>query len=143
MQSEYITQKPPKSTGRDVFGSNLVEHVIQDKPHINIEDLLRTFCAFTAKSIAVNLKSCLNIDHLNPRLIISGGGVHHPVLMDDIKKYVQLSNIKTADDFGIASNMKESLLMAVLAVARMQNMPANMPSVSGADKQTVLGDILR
>ena len=44
-------------------------------------------------------------------------------------------------DYGIDPKMKESLLMAVLAVARMQNLPANMPSVTGATKQTILGDI--
>ena len=45
--------------------------------------------------------------------------------------------------YGIDPKMKESLLMAVLAVARIQNLPANMPSVSGADRQTVMGNILR
>ena len=76
-------------------------------------------------------------------MIISGGGVHHPVLMYDIIKYVPILNIQTADDYGIESTIKESLLMAVLAVARIQNLPANMPSVSGADRQIVLGDIFR
>ena len=58
-------------------------------------------------------------------------------------KYVAISNIKISDDYGIDPKMKESLLMAVLAVARIQNLPANMPSVSGADRQTVMGNILR
>lgn len=102
---------------------------------------MRTFCAFTAKSIAVNLKNILNFSIIKSRLIISGGGIYHPVLMDDIFRYVKISNIKIADNYGIQSKMKESLLMAVLAVARMINLPSNMPSVSGADRQTVLGDL--
>ena len=102
---------------------------------------MRTFCVFTAKSIAVNLKNILNFSILNARLIISGGGIYHPVLMDDIREYLPISNIKTADCYGIEPKIKESLLMAVLSVARMQNLPSNMPSVSGADRQTVLGDI--
>jgi anhydro-N-acetylmuramic acid kinase len=141
MKNQYITKKPPKSTGRDEFGSDMVKHIIKEHPHIIAEDLLRTFCAFTAKAISVNIKNILNINNLNPRLIISGGGVHHPVLMEDIRKYVQISNIKIADDYNIESKMKESLLMAVMAVARMQNLPSNMPSASGANKQTILGEI--
>ena len=142
MQYKFITKKPPKSTGRNEFGSNMVKQIIKENPHIPTVDLMRTFCAFTAKSIGANLKSSLNIKLLKPRLIISGGGVHHPVLMDDIRKYVQITNIKTTDGYGIDPKMKESLLMAVLAVARMKNLPSNMPSVSGADRQIVLGDIL-
>ena len=141
MKCEYITKKPPKSTGRDEFGSDMVKQIIHGNSYIMAEDLLRTFCAFTAKSIAVNLKSILNFNKLHLRLIISGGGVYNPVLMEDIRGYVQIANIKTIDDYGIEPKMKESLLMAVLAVARMQNLPSNMPVVSGADRQTVLGDI--
>ena len=76
-------------------------------------------------------------------MIISGGGVYHPVLMEDIRKYVQIDNIKIADDYRINSTMKESLLMAVLGVARMQNLSANMPSISKATRQTVLGNIFK
>ena len=141
MKCEYITKKPPKSTGRDEFGSDMVKQIIHGNSYIMAEDLLRTFCAFTAKSIAVNLKSILNFNKSHPRLIISGGGVYNPVLMEDIREYVQTANIKTTDEYGIEPKMKESLLMAVLAVARMQNLPANMPSVTGAAKQTILGDL--
>ena len=63
--------------------------------------------------------------------------------MNDIYKYIAISNIQTADDYGIEPKMKESLLMAVLAVARIQNIQANMPSVSGANSQTVLGEIYK
>ncbi len=141
MQYKFITQKPPKSTGRDKFGSNMVKKIIKENPHIPAEDLMRTFCAFTAKSIGYNLKNILNFNRLKPQLFISGGGVHHPVLMDDIRKYVQITNIKTTDGYGIDPKIKESLLMAVLAVARKKNLPSNMPSVSGANRHTVLGDI--
>ena len=74
-------------------------------------------------------------------MIVSGGGVNHFVLMNDLKKYIPNANIIISDSIGINSNMKESLLMAVLGIARFQNMPANMPSVTGAHKKTILGDI--
>ena len=141
MSHKFISKVPPKSTGRDIFGVNLIKEVHKERPDIAIEDLLRTFCAFTAKSIAVNLKIFLNLEGFKSDVIMSGGGIHHPVLMNDIQKYLPMANIKLADDYGISSNMKESLLMAVLAVARFQDMPANMPSVTGSYKETILGDI--
>ena len=143
MEHEYFSKLPPKSTGRDQFGLNIVIDVMNNYSDINPEDLLRTFCSLTAKSISVSLKNILNINQLNPRVIISGGGTNHPILMDEIKKYLQLSDIYTSDEYGIKSKMKESLLMAVLAVARIKNIPSNMPSVSNAREKVVLGDIYR
>ena len=76
------------------------------------------------------------------RLIISGGGVHHPIMMENIRKYTGISNFKISDEYGIHSDMKEALLMAVLGVARIQAMTANMSSVTGARKLVVLGNVL-
>ena len=76
------------------------------------------------------------------RLIISGGGVHHPLLMQDISKYTRITYIKTSDELRIKSDMKEALLMAVLGVARKKEMTANMPGVTGAEKLAVLGDLI-
>ena len=143
MEHEYFLASPPKSTGRDQFGSNMVKDVMNNYLNIKPEDLIRTFCSFTAKSILVSLKTELNFNQINPRVIISGGGTHHPVLMGEIKKYLQISEISTSDKYGIKSKMKESLLMAVLAVAKIKNIPSNMPSVSNATEEVVLGDIYR
>ena len=138
---EFIYKKPPKSTGRDMFGANLVKDICKQKSNITINNLLRTLCAFTAKSISINLEMFLNIKGKKIDMIVSGGGVNHFVLMNDLKKYVPNANIIISDSIGIKSNMKESLLMAVLGVARFTNLSANMPSVTGAKKKVLLGDI--
>ena len=143
MLHNFINKEYPKSTGRHEFGIEIVQQAIKQYPKMNIQDLLRTFCMFTAKSIAINLEKHLDIDPLHSRLIISGGGIHHQVLMSDLKDNINIVNIDKSDTYGIESEMKESLLMAVLAVARMQNIPANMPTVSGADKPTILGKIFQ
>ena len=80
---------------------------------------------------------------METHLIVSGGGIHHQGLISDLKEQIDIINFKTADNYGINSKMKESLLMAVLGTAHIQNMISNIPSVSGADYQTVLGQIYR
>jgi anhydro-N-acetylmuramic acid kinase len=104
--------------------------------------MIRTFCAFTAKSIAENLNKHLNFTTSDCSLIINGGGVYHPVLMEDIRNSTKISNIKTSAEIGIDPDMKESLLMAVLGVAKLEDIPANMPAVTGAKEMVVLGDVL-
>ena len=142
MGHTFIQKIPPKSTGRHDFGKELLDCIIYNYPKIAPDDLIRTFCAFTAKSIAKNLDKFLNFNNRDIQLIISGGGVHHPVLIKDIKKYTEISNFKTADVLEIEPDMKETLLMAVMGVARIQKMKANMPSVTGAKKIVLLGDLV-
>ena len=62
--------------------------------------------------------------------------------MEDIRNYTRILNFKTSDRYGIPSEMKESLLMAVLGAARIQKIPANMLSVTGAEEMVVSGDVL-
>ena len=62
--------------------------------------------------------------------------------MEDIRNSTKISNIKTSAEIGIDPDMKESLLMAVLGVAKLEDIPANMPTVTGAKEMVVLGDVL-
>ena len=143
MRHKFIQKMPPKSTGRDEFGRKFLNQIIQKYSAFSPDDLIRTFCAFTAKSIAENLNKFINFNNSEIQLIISGGGVHHPVLMDDIRKYTKISNLKTADVIEIEPDLKETLLMAVIGVARIQEMKANMPSVTGAEMTVMLGDLVQ
>ena len=142
MSHDFIKKNPPKSTGRNEFGVELLNSIIMKYPKVNTDDLIRTFCIFTAKSIAGNVNNFLNFSSLNKCMIISGGGTHHPVLMQAIKKYCDIKDILTSDEMGIQTDQKEALLMAVLGVARLQNMPANMPGVTGAKKRVILGELI-
>ena len=74
---------------------------------------------------------------------MSGGGVYHPVLMEDIRNYTEISDVKIADVLEMEPNMKEALLIAVIGVARIQEMTANMPTVTGAKKMVMLGDLVQ
>jgi len=140
---EFIQKSPPKSTGRNEFGKELIKSIIKNHSQTSPDDLIRTFCIFTAKSIAENMNKFLNINISDARMIVSGGGINHLVLMKDIQKYTKISEIRTVDNNGIQPDCKEALLMAVLGVAHIKKMAANMPTVTGAKKLVVLGNIIQ
>ena len=142
MQKKFINKKPPKSTGRDEFGIGLINKLLNKYPDVSPDDYIRTFCMFTAKSIAKNIKLFLNFDKMNSYFIISGGGVNHPTLINDIKNCCNIRNIMISTKVGIDPNMKEALLMAVLGVARVEGISSNMMNVTGADKLVVLGSLI-
>lgn len=137
----FIKKIPPKSTGRDVFGRELVKQVVSDYPEQSPEDIIRTMVEFTAKSISVNIQNFLNFCPLNSQLIVNGGGVYHQILMQRLNK---LLNLEVVEGFNTDVNpdSKEALLMAVLAVAKFKNIPANMPVVTGANELAELGYVL-
>ena len=139
MKHPFINRKPPKSTGRDVFGSEFVAGILNKFQNLSPEDILRTFCLFTAKSIAENLDNHLNFSSSKTTLYMSGGGVHHPILIDELRKNIPVKEILLSESAGISPDVKESLLMAVLGLCKVLGIPSNIKSVTGAKKSVVLG----
>ena len=141
MNHPFINAKFPKSTGRDIFGKKMVNEIVDKFPQESPQNILRTLIAFTAKSITSNLNKIRNFTPSNSRLFISGGGIHHPILLDDLKNYSQIEHIENSNTVGIHPDYKEALLMAVLGYSKMNQLKSNMPSVTGANCEIVLGDI--
>lgn len=143
MAHPYIRRRPPKSTGLHEFGSEYLHKIMEKFPDVSAVNLLRTLVAYTAKSVTENIGKFLNLSDYNGKLILNGGGSHHPVLRQDLEAGFPKGNIENFSLPGLGPDAKEALLMAVLAVCRMQNMPGNMPSVTGASEAAILGKIYK
>ena len=140
MAHPFIRRRPPKSTGRDEFGGELVRRLVK-KYTLPPADLLRSLVRFTARSIADSIRRFVNFHDMIETLIASGGGVHHPLLVADLEAELPGWEVTTSQVLGIDPDIKEALLMAVLAVAHVQGIPGNMPGVTGARRLVVLGQI--
>ncbi|MAV63919.1 MAG: hypothetical protein CMG00_01870, partial [Candidatus Marinimicrobia bacterium] len=108
--------------------------------NLNKFDLLRTFVKFTSQVIKLNVEKFILKNHRVNKLIISGGGVYNTTLVNDIKKDLDIP-VFNIIDYGIEPKMKESLLMSILGYAKVNNINSNMPSVTGASNDVVLGEI--
>ena len=118
LKNHFINQKPPKSTGRKEFGKQYILKLLKQYKYINNVDILRTLVTFTAKSIALNIKNHFKFSSENTQMIINGGGIHHPLLIKDIKKYINIDKFVSLMNYNIDPDYKEALLMAVLAVSK-------------------------
>ncbi|MCR4290873.1 MAG: anhydro-N-acetylmuramic acid kinase [Candidatus Scalindua sp.] len=140
----YLSKPPPKSTGREDFGIQFSDDLYKELKQDNIEvhDAIATITAFTAKSISGSytkfIQPCYKIDEV----IISGGGVSNPVLLQFLKDYLEDISVRTVDDFGIPSEAKEALAFAILANETVSGNPGNVPSATGAKESVVLGKII-
>ena len=138
----FIMDKPPKSTGRNEFGSKMINRILNNYNHLNNTDIIRTLVSFTAKSIWKNFEKFLKFNMNNSTVFINGGGCHHPILMKDLKQNMQINKFEDLKKLGIHPDNKESLLIATLALCRYLKIPSNMTGVTGSNRDIVLGNIL-
>ncbi len=140
MSHAFLTRSPPKTTGREEFGSPFGDRVWQRaKDHsMADQDIVATLTAFTARSIA-HAYCCF----LPPveEVILGGGGGHNPVLRQMIMRDLAPARVLMHEDFGFSSDAKEALAFAVLAYEAWHGRPGNLPSATGASRRVVLGKI--
>lgn len=141
MSDPYFTAPPPKSTGREVYNATFIERLVSENPHLSPNDLIATATAFTAASISTAYQSFLASDFPADVLIASGGGIHNQSLMQMLRTRFAPIRVCTLDDLGVSSDGKEALCFAVLAHEYLNEVPTNMPSVTGASGPTLLGKL--
>ena len=139
MAHPFLDLAPPKTTGREDFGAAMVQNILDWKG--KREDLVRTAVQFTVESIVLGLKRFVLPRCEIHEVIASGGGTKNPLMMDLLDRALGNIALKRLDDLGMAPEAKEAIAFAILAYQTINGHPGNVPSVTGADKQVVLGSI--
>ena len=106
----------PKTTGSELFNLSYIEDAIRrcKKSSPSNEDVMATLNRFTA----VNICNAINhfiADRPNSEILISGGGIHNPLLMSFIKHQFNQISVNTTSEKGINPDAKEAILFAILA----------------------------
>lgn len=138
----YFAQEPPKSTGREIFNDQLIELMMREFVHPSSpgEDVVATMTELTAWSIA---------DHVQRYaasardIIVSGGGAKNATLMERLAALMPTKDVLSSDALGMSADAKEAICFAWLAWRTLAGEPGNMPSVTGADREVVLGIVAR
>lgn len=141
MDSSYLAQDPPKSAGREQFGvefvAKLLEHGLQPP------DLVATATSFTARSIADGIRRFALPRMPLHQMIVSGGGLHNPEIMNRLRDQFPTVEFHASNDFNIDTDAKEAIAFAVMAHETYHGRPANLPSATGARHPAILGKLVR
>ena len=138
MEDPYLAQRPPKTTGREAYGSAYVERLLSLGDH-PLVDVLATATAFTAQTIAYSLRSFA--PRMPKRLVVAGGGSRNPTLLRFLREALPEVAVLTQEDLGLDSDAKEAVAFAILANEALFAVPNNAPSATGARHPVVMGRI--
>lgn len=159
MSHPFLRQHPPRTTGREVFGAPFLDREmvrlrsVSDKP----EDWLATATAFTALTITSSYRRFLpgfsTGDPARPgvggagralrpaEIVLTGGGSRNKTLVRIIQSQVNEIKVLTIGELGFLAEAKEAVSFAMLAVARLDGVPSNLPAATGATRPSSLGCI--
>jgi anhydro-N-acetylmuramic acid kinase len=132
MVDEFFGLSFPKTTGPELFSLNYLKKAQELSATINLSkaDVLNTLCHFTAYVIANSIKSTAGSSAL-PKIFLSGGGMHNPLLVEVLK--TQLPNLvfSTTEELSINPDAKEAVLFALLANETLAGNPINFGDREG------------
>lgn len=138
----YFDKKLPKSTGREYFNLDWLQHKINASHSLASipEDVQRTLLALTVESLVLAIE-----DHASStkQIFICGGGASNPFLMQELQNKLSPRKVTTTTELGIHADWVESALFAWLAKQTLEGLPGNCPSVTGANKSVPLGAVIK
>ncbi|HEY5533504.1 MAG TPA: anhydro-N-acetylmuramic acid kinase [Ignavibacteria bacterium] len=137
---EYPKIPPPKSTGRERYNNDFLNFIVSYSEKLIPSDIIRTVSEYTAFSIFKGVSDFINDKNIK-EILISGGGVLNPCIMNSLSNYFKGVEVKKLDYQGITTENKESVLFAILANETVLGNKANLRSVTNANKNVILGKI--
>ncbi|MCA4894356.1 MAG: anhydro-N-acetylmuramic acid kinase [Cytophagales bacterium] len=112
----FFEQSFPKTTGPELFNLNYLDNAKKksNTQQLSPEDTLATLNRFSADMIVEGIKKSTG-DKTNIKLFSSGGGMHNPLLMENIISQLPGFSFLTTHDLHINPDAKEAVLFATLA----------------------------
>ena len=139
----YFKRTPPKSTGREEFGSDFALAVFEkgSARGLSGNDILATATQLTARSIADSIRKLAGHDTAKFTVLAAGGGVRNDCLMEMLKSALGDIAFDSSERFGIPAQFRECAAFAILARETMLGRCSNLPGATGARGPRILGCI--
>jgi anhydro-N-acetylmuramic acid kinase len=134
----FFVTKGPKSTGREVFNLPWLNQHLSQLPAFAPEDVQATLLELTAQTIVESLRQAQADTR---ELLVCGGGAHNLTLMTRLADLLSDTKVSSTAVYGVDPDWVEAMAFAWLAHCCLEGIPANRPSVTGAQGLRILGAI--
>jgi anhydro-N-acetylmuramic acid kinase len=135
LDEPYFAQLPPKSTGRDLFHGAWLDAKLQGFA-VNTQNVQASLAELTAVSAMQAVARHLPTSE---RIWVCGGGAYNTDLMTRLQRHAGGRAVVSTERMGVDPQHVEALAFAWLARQHCHRLPANLPSVTGAQGTRVLG----
>ena len=137
----YFEIPPPKSTGREHFNLEWINHHLTRLPSAPAAvDVQATLLQLTALTIAEAVRRFLP---QTQEMYVCGGGAHNRQLLKALAEYFSGMPVATTEVLGLHPDWVEAVAFAWLAHQTLEGQPGNLPSVTGARRAVILGGIYK
>jgi len=139
LKDPYFRKPPPKSTGREYFNLAWLDKVLKrHKSRLAAKHVQATLCELTARSISDAIgKHAPHTDEV----LVCGGGVHNLALMMRLQMLMGTVRVVSTDEFNANPDYIEAIAFAWLAKQTLEHRAGNIPSVTGARHEVILGGV--
>lgn len=138
LSDPFFQLPPPKSTGTEYFNIKWLEQILIEYPQLAANDVQATLTQFTVESIA------LAIHQYAPEIkeiLVCGGGVHNHLLIQGLTLALKNCQVHSTSEYGVDPDWVEAIAFAWLAKQTMTKKCGNLPSVTGASRESILGGV--
>ena len=140
LDDPFFDRPLPRTTGPELFNLEYLDRKLNEsgRGHLAEHDIMATLHAFTTQSIASSI-----MDYLaeSTPIYVSGGGMHNPLLIQNLNKELPGHAIEPASKLGIDPDAKEAIIFAVLANECLFGQPDEYLLGSSAYTDITMGKI--
>jgi anhydro-N-acetylmuramic acid kinase len=129
LATPFFSKRLPKSADRFDF-----DHV--DVSGMSVEDGAATLCAVTVRAV---VKAVKQMPKPPASLWVTGGGVHHPVIMRMLNE--NFDNVRNIRQLNLNPDTLEAECFAWLAVRHTKGLPLTIPETTGCSRPVCGGVI--
>lgn len=136
MDEPYLAQRPPKSTGRELFSEAWLAGRLDGGA--TPADVQATLLEFTAATVAQSIdRYCGQPEDW----FLCGGGARNPQLVARIAELAAPRPVRLTDDLGVPTGQVEAMAFAWLALKCIRREALDLSAVTGAAHPCILGAI--
>lgn len=139
LQDPYFSLAAPKSTGKEIYHLAWVQQHLMALNLVNYSDVdvLRSLLELTAITVSDAIKGVILPEQVEA-IYACGGGAYNQFLLERIAANSQIQ-VKTTQELGIDVDQMEAIAFAWFAKRRIEKLPANYETVTGARQKCILG----
>lgn len=149
MEDTYFKLLPPKSCGREEFGTAFADNFIARCKASGAQDadVIATATALTATSMAMAYERFvagrMSAAAGKVEFVVAGGGARNQTLMAMLREcFAQRGvTVRRMEELGVAAEAKEAVAFALLAWLTWWGLPGNILGATGASRRVVLGKV--